>query len=258
MRLRKSAGRGLLTSCVIRRELSNRKNISYFTSLRLQSPSGTRFPPDWAEKSSGVPRPNPAHWGTIGGSGGRKRARGPVLLARQRLVPTQIRPPTRRRATFPSAAMLLPAPPLSHRLQTHRQKGHLRRQKGHPSPHQPPSPCWSSFRGDSASRAASRTPRPRGVWRFACSAMDSDDEEMFAALIEEEAEATSDDEEHLIIPSYLAGLFAQNAKPGVVARRQGAARARRGSGWRATACCTPTTSSMIRCTAIWYFDIVSG
>src|SRR5664279_3737360 len=43
--------------------------------------------------------------------------------------------------------------------------------------------------------------------------MDSDDEEMFTALLEEEAEAAVDDEEHLMILASLADLFARNTKP---------------------------------------------
>jgi hypothetical protein len=48
--------------------------------------------------------------------------------------------------------------------------------------------------------------------------MDSDDE-AFAALLEEEADADAQDEEHLIVLAALAGLFASNAKP----RRGGSA-----------------------------------
>jgi hypothetical protein len=43
--------------------------------------------------------------------------------------------------------------------------------------------------------------------------MDSNDEETFAALMEEEAKADAQDEEHLMILGALAGLFASNAKP---------------------------------------------
>lgn len=43
--------------------------------------------------------------------------------------------------------------------------------------------------------------------------MDSDDEEAFAALMEEEAKADTGDEEHLMILAALASLFANNAKP---------------------------------------------
>ncbi|XP_073363103.1 uncharacterized protein [Aegilops tauschii subsp. strangulata] len=43
--------------------------------------------------------------------------------------------------------------------------------------------------------------------------MDSDDEEAFAALMEEEAEADTNDEEHLMILAALAGMFVNNAKP---------------------------------------------
>ncbi|XP_020151787.1 uncharacterized protein [Aegilops tauschii subsp. strangulata] len=49
--------------------------------------------------------------------------------------------------------------------------------------------------------------------------MDSDDEEAFAALLEEEADADAQDEEHLMVLTALAGLFASNAKP----RRGGSA-----------------------------------
>jgi hypothetical protein len=51
--------------------------------------------------------------------------------------------------------------------------------------------------------------------------MDSDDETMFAALMEEEAKiATGDDEEHLLMLSCLMALYAHNdAKP----RRGGSA-----------------------------------
>ncbi|XP_073359793.1 uncharacterized protein [Aegilops tauschii subsp. strangulata] len=58
--------------------------------------------------------------------------------------------------------------------------------------------------------------------------MDSDDEEVFAALMEEEAEADSDDKEHLMILAALDGLFANNAKP----RRGGSAPGRRKSKQR--------------------------
>ncbi|XP_073362335.1 uncharacterized protein [Aegilops tauschii subsp. strangulata] len=58
--------------------------------------------------------------------------------------------------------------------------------------------------------------------------MDSDDEEAYAALMEEEAEADTDDEEHLMILAALAGLFAENAKP----RRGGSAPGRRKSKQR--------------------------
>ena len=58
--------------------------------------------------------------------------------------------------------------------------------------------------------------------------MDSDDEEAFAALMEEEAEADTADEEHLMILAALADLFAKNAKP----RRGGSAPGRRKSKQR--------------------------
>nr|XP_020184697.2 predicted GPI-anchored protein 58 [Aegilops tauschii subsp. strangulata] len=43
--------------------------------------------------------------------------------------------------------------------------------------------------------------------------MDSDDEEAFAALLEEEVDADAQDEERLMVLAALAGLFASNAKP---------------------------------------------
>jgi hypothetical protein len=57
--------------------------------------------------------------------------------------------------------------------------------------------------------------------------MDSDDETMFAALMEEEAEiAVADDEEHLMMMSCLMALYARtDAKP----RRRGSAPGRRKS-----------------------------
>ena len=45
------------------------------------------------------------------------------------------------------------------------------------------------------------------------SAMDSDDEEALAALLEEEAEADVQEEEHLMVLAALAQLLASNAKP---------------------------------------------
>nr|XP_020197425.1 uncharacterized protein LOC109783237 [Aegilops tauschii subsp. strangulata] len=53
--------------------------------------------------------------------------------------------------------------------------------------------------------------------------MDSDDEETFAALLEEEADADAHDEEHLMVLAALAGLFASNVNP----RRGGSAPGRR-------------------------------
>ena len=54
-------------------------------------------------------------------------------------------------------------------------------------------------------------------------AMDSDDEEVLAALLEEEADAVAQDEEHLMVLAALAGLLAGDAKP----RRGGSAPGRR-------------------------------
>ena len=45
------------------------------------------------------------------------------------------------------------------------------------------------------------------------SAMDSDDEEALAALLEEEAEADVQEEEHLMVLAALAQLLASNEKP---------------------------------------------
>ena len=42
--------------------------------------------------------------------------------------------------------------------------------------------------------------------------MDSDDEEILAALMEEKADATDADEEHLLILASQAGLYAADAK----------------------------------------------
>jgi hypothetical protein len=54
--------------------------------------------------------------------------------------------------------------------------------------------------------------------------MDSDDETMFAVLMEEEAEIiVADDEEHLMMLSCLMTLYARDAKP----RRGGSAPGRR-------------------------------
>jgi hypothetical protein len=58
--------------------------------------------------------------------------------------------------------------------------------------------------------------------------MDSDDEDAFAALLEEEAEADTADEEHLMILSSLDGLFVNKDKP----RRGGSAPGRRKSKQR--------------------------
>ena len=58
--------------------------------------------------------------------------------------------------------------------------------------------------------------------------MDSDDEEAFATLMEEEAEADTQDEEHLMILAALASLFVSNAKP----RRGGSAPGRHKSKQR--------------------------
>ena len=43
--------------------------------------------------------------------------------------------------------------------------------------------------------------------------MDSNDEEAFATLMEEKANADAQDEEHLMVLTALAGLFASNARP---------------------------------------------
>ena len=59
--------------------------------------------------------------------------------------------------------------------------------------------------------------------------MDSDDEEMLAALMEEEADATTaDNEEHLLMLACLAGLYAADAQP----KRGGSAPGRRKSKGR--------------------------
>jgi hypothetical protein len=42
--------------------------------------------------------------------------------------------------------------------------------------------------------------------------MDSDDEEMFATLMYEEADASGDDDDHLMIISCLFGLYARECK----------------------------------------------
>ena len=79
--------------------------------------------------------------------------------------------------------------------------------------------------------------------------MDSDDKEMLAALLEEEADGTAaNDEEHLQMLAYLAGLYAADAQP------------KRGNDSvpKAIACCTPTTSPTIHCTARRHFDAVLG
>ncbi|EMS60365.1 Cytochrome P450 89A2 [Triticum urartu] len=54
-------------------------------------------------------------------------------------------------------------------------------------------------------------------------AMDSDDEKVLTALLEEEADAATQDEEHLMVPTALGGLLAGDAKP----RRGGSAPGRR-------------------------------
>ena len=79
--------------------------------------------------------------------------------------------------------------------------------------------------------------------------MDSYDEEMLTALMEEEADgATADDEEHLQMLACLAGLYAADAQP----KRGGSApiakRASNDSVRKAIACCTPTTLPTIHCT----------
>ena len=51
--------------------------------------------------------------------------------------------------------------------------------------------------------------------------MDSDDEEVLAALLEEEAEADVQEEEHLMVHAALAQLLASNESRGEVARRRG-------------------------------------
>jgi hypothetical protein len=91
--------------------------------------------------------------------------------------------------------------------------------------------------------------------------MDSDDETMFTALMEEKAEiAVGDDEEHSMILSCLMALYARSdAKP----RRGGseglaATRASRIRGWKATAFSMPTTSPTTHCTARWYFGAIFG
>ena len=60
--------------------------------------------------------------------------------------------------------------------------------------------------------------------------MDSDGEEMLAALMEEEADAAADDddEEHLLMLACLAGLYDANAQP----KRGGSAPGRRKSKTR--------------------------
>ncbi|KAM3367765.1 hypothetical protein ACQJBY_016366 [Aegilops geniculata] len=65
--------------------------------------------------------------------------------------------------------------------------------------------------------------------------MDSDDEEAFAVLLEEEADAKAQDEENLTVLAALAGLFASNAKPqqgGSVPSRQKAKQRHRLEGYR--------------------------
>ena len=58
------------------------------------------------------------------------------------------------------------------------------------------------------------TPIRRKVFGdFPASAMDSDDEEALAALLEEEAEADVQEEEHLMVLAALAQLLASNEKP---------------------------------------------
>jgi hypothetical protein len=90
--------------------------------------------------------------------------------------------------------------------------------------------------------------------------MDSDDETMFAALMEEEAEiAFADDEEHLMMLSCLMALYARtDTKP----RRGGSAPGRRKSKpkqrWKATAFSTPTTSPTTHCTTRWYYGAIFG
>jgi hypothetical protein len=90
--------------------------------------------------------------------------------------------------------------------------------------------------------------------------MDSNDETMFVALMEEEAEiAIGDDEEHLMMLSCLMALYTRSdVKPRRGGRRLAAARASRGSGWKATAFSTSTTSPTTHCTARWYFSVVFG
>jgi hypothetical protein len=90
--------------------------------------------------------------------------------------------------------------------------------------------------------------------------MDSDDETMFAALMEGEGEiAVGDDEEHLMILSCLMALYARSdSSCAAEDRRLAAARASHGRGWKATAFSTPTTSPTTHCTARWYFGAVFG
>ena len=58
------------------------------------------------------------------------------------------------------------------------------------------------------------TPTKRKVFgNLPASAMDSDDEEALATLLEEEAEADVQEEEHLMVLAALAQLLASNEKP---------------------------------------------
>jgi hypothetical protein len=80
---------------------------------------------------------------------------------------------------------------------------------------------------------------------------DDDDEQMFVSPLDEENAADAENEEHMMILSYMASLYAdRNSKP----QRGGSALGRR----KGTSFFTLITSPMNRCTLRQYSDAGSG
>jgi hypothetical protein len=90
--------------------------------------------------------------------------------------------------------------------------------------------------------------------------IDSNDETMFAALMEEDAKnAANNDEEHLMMLSCLMALYACNdAKPQCGGSAPGRHESKPRQRLKATAFSTLTASSMTHCTVRWYFGAVLG
>ena len=124
--------------------------------------------------------------------------------------------------------------------------------------HHRPGEFFGALTAQGGMPAGVRPPRPPGVRRFVCSAMDSGDEEALAALLQEEADADVQDEEHFIVLVALAGLLASNEKPRRGGSAPGGRKRRTGIVWKATACSTLTTSPTLHCSATKYFGAVIG